>query len=254
ALALWLLGSPDQAVAAAAQATRLAERARHPFSTAFAVLSSVWVRHLRGEVGITLHEAESALAFTTEQGFPSWRAHALVLKGWAESQRGHAPAALADIEEALFTYESTGAKVWQPMFLLLHAQAASEAGLPAKALASVDRALGIAHQMGTYWWTAELLRVKGELLAARGDVPDEAARCFERALFIARNQAARSIELRVLLSQVHHLRQERARQDALDALRGAHAAFTEGFDTADLLRARALLQAGPRRTEAAPLT
>jgi class 3 adenylate cyclase/tetratricopeptide (TPR) repeat protein len=242
AMALWLLGYPDQALAAAAQAVGLAHRTRHPFSLAYALLSSIWVHQVRGEVRATLHEAQAAAAFANEQGFPSWQAHALVLTGWAQAEQGLTHEGLANIEQALHTYEITGAKIWLPQFLLWQAQALERAGRRKLALERLDRALGYAHEIGPYWWAAELFRVKGEMLAAQ-DAGQEAWRCFERALLIARSQSARSFELRACISHVRHARDAAEAQTAKRELAEVQRWFTEGHDTPDLRLARKLLGA-----------
>lgn len=245
ALGLWLLGYPDQAVAGTAQALRAAHAAtpRHPFSLAYALLSSVWVHQFRGDEALVLQEAEAATEFATEQGFPGWLAHSLVVQGWAETEQGVTERGIAHIEQALQTYEATGAKVWQPLFLLLYAQALLRAGQAVDALDSVDRALGIARDMGRYWWEAELFRVKGEvLLAISLEQRAEAQTCFKRALRIARNQSAKSLELRACGSLFRLARHLGDRAQARLELIAVHEWFTEGLNTVDLIEARELLQ------------
>ena len=245
ALALWLSGYPDQAVAQVAQALRAATaaRLRHPFTLAYALLSSVWVHQFRREGSLALLEAAAAVEFTTAQGFPTWLAHALVVQGWAEAEQGKTESGIAHIEQALLAYEATGGKVWQPCFLLLHSQALARAGQAAAALDSVTRALGLAQQMGPYWWEAELFRTRGELLlAVSAEHGGEAQSCFEQALRIARAQGAKSLELRASVSMARLARQQGRRSTATAELAAALTWFTEGFDVADLIEARELLQ------------
>ncbi len=245
ALALWLSGYPDQALAGAAQALRAAHAAklRHPFSLAYALLSSVWVHQFRAEASLAHQEAAAATEFATEHGFPTWLAHSRVVQGWAEAEQGNTKSAISHIEQALLEYKATGAKVWQPLFLLLYAQALARAGQTAAALDSVTRALGLAQEMGPYWWEAELLRVRGELLLTTSlEHAAQALTCFERALFVARNQGAKSLELRVCVSMVRLARHQGGQAQARLELATVHGWFTEGFDTADLIAAHELLQ------------
>ena len=245
ALALWLLGYPDQAVAGAAHALRVAHAAtpRHPVSLAFAMLSSVWVHQFRGEGSLALQEAEAATEFATEQGFPSWLVLGLVVQGWAEAELGRTESGIAHIEQALLSYKATGAKVWQPLFLLLHVQALSRAGQTVAALETITKALGLASDMGTYWWEAELFRVRGELLLALSmENAAEAQACFERALSIARKQCAKSLELRASVSMTRLARRQGREAQAVLDLAAVYEWFTEGFDAADLIEARELLQ------------
>ncbi|MBT2322216.1 AAA family ATPase [Variovorax paradoxus] len=244
ALALWLLGYPDQAVAGVAQAQRAAHAAtpRHPFSLGYAMASSAWVHQFRGEASLALQAAEATTDFATEQGFPSWLVHGLIVQGWAEAELGNTESGFTHIEQALLAYKATGAKVWQPLFLLLQVQALSRAGQVAEGLESVTEALGLASEMGTYWWEAELFRVRGELLLALStENAAEAQTCFERALSIARQQSAKSLELRTCVSMVRLARLHGGHAQALLELASVYEWFTEGFDAADLIEARELL-------------
>jgi predicted ATPase len=246
ALALWLLGYPDQAVAGTAQALRAAHAVtpRHPFSLGYALLSSVWVHQFRREPVIALRESEAAAEFATEQGFPTWLAHGLIVQGWAEAELGSTERGVSLGEEALATYETTGATVWKPLFSLLYAHALADGGRTADALESVTRALAIAAEMGTYWWEAELFRVRGELLLALSEGHcAEAKTCFERALSIAREQDAKSLELRACLSLARLAHDQGDEAQALLELGVVYEWFSEGFNTVDLIEAREFLQA-----------
>ena len=245
ALALWLLGYQDQALAGAAQALRAAHAAtpRHPFSLAYAMLASAWVHQFRGEASLALHEAEAATEFATEQGFPGWLAHALIVQGWAEAQLGRSESGLAHIEQGLTAYKATGAKIWQPVFLLVHVQALGRAGKTAQALELITTALALSRDMGSYWWDAEFLRVKGELLLALDETnAAEALTCFERARAIAKSQNAKSLELRACVSMArlarHHGRQGEARADLAAVCEG----FAKGSSVAELIEAREMLR------------
>jgi predicted ATPase len=246
AFGLWLSGHPDQAVADAARAQRTADAATpgHPFSRAYATTSVAWVRLFRGEASLALEAAEATTGFANEHGFPSWLVHGLVVQGWAEAELGRTESGLARIEQAGRTYEATGAKVWRPLFLLVQAQALWRVRRLAEALASINRAIDHAREMGPYWWDAELIRVKGELLLAISDLnADEAQACFERSLSIGRQQGARSLELRTCVSRARLARVQGDPAPALRELAAVHDWFTEGLDTADLIEARDLLRA-----------
>jgi predicted ATPase len=245
ALASWLLGFQDQAATAAAQALRAAHGAtpRHPFSLAYAMLSSAWVHQFHGEASLALQEAEAATEFAAEQGFPAWLAHALIVRGWAEVELGRTESGLAHIEQALLAYEATGAKVWQPLFLLLQAQALAVAGMTAEALRSVTTALRLASDMGAYWWEAEMFRVRGELLLALDQKnAAEAQTCFARARDIARTQSAKSLELRACASLARLARQHGKLAEARTELAAVCQWFTQGLNSAELIGARELLR------------
>ena len=92
------------------------------------------------------------------------------------------------------------------------------------------------------WWAAELHRLKGELLLALStDNAAEAETCFRHALDIARHQQAKSLELRAAMSLARLWQRQGKRAEAHALLAPIYGWFTEGFDTADLQEAQALL-------------
>jgi predicted ATPase len=103
-------------------------------------------------------------------------------------------------------------------------------------------ALAVTEHTGERCWEAEQYRLQGELLQARADAW-QAERCFRQALEIARHQQARSLELRAAMSLSRLWRQQGKRAEARDLLAPIYGWFTEGFDTADLQEAKALLDA-----------
>ncbi len=245
ALALSLMGYPDQARVGAAQALHLAHAItpRHAFSLAYAMLASAWVHQFRGEAALALQEARAAIEFATEQGFPTWRAHGQIIAGWAEAELGQTDSGIAQIEEALRHYQATDAKLWEPLFLLLHARALTLAGKTAEALGLITTALQIASTMGTYWFEAELHRVKGELLLALDKAnAGEAQTCFERALAVAHKQGAKALELRACISMVRLARQHGESGTATAQCAALYEWFTEGLNTVELTEARELLR------------
>ena len=254
AMGLWLLGYPDQALAGAAQAVQTAHaaRERHPFTLAYALLSSVWVRQFRGEASITLQEAAAATEFATEQGFPTWLSHSLVAQGWARAKhesprsgQGGAESGLELVDRGLLEYDATGAQVWRPLFLLLRAQTLVRCARAAEAQAAITQALALARSFGSYWWEAELHRVHGELLLAADAGNTVAARaCFDQALRISRQQSARSLELRACASLLRLTRKTATDHHAERDLKAVYDWFSEGFDSLDLQEARELLREG----------
>jgi len=136
----------------------------------------------------------------------------------------------------------TGNQAAAPMAAGFLAEAYIDVGHVKGALGSIDAGLALSEQSGTHVWDAELIRLRGEL-ALRGDPPEQAraASEFQRAAEVARRQGMRTFELRstVRLARLAAARGERA--EARSMLAPVHDAFTEGFDTPDLVEARALL-------------
>lgn len=243
AMARWLLGFPDQAVTEVGDALSAGYSAtpKQPFNLGYALLSSVWLHQFRGESTIVLDKARTAVEFATEHGFPVWYAHALMLQGWAETIEGGPADGIAMIDQALSAYDATGAVVWRPLFMLLHGESLCRAGRLSEAVAVVDHALDIAGSMIGYWWSAELNRLRGELMLMQTpDDRDAAERCFRHAIDLAAAQDAKSLELRACTS-LTRLQLDRGDTAAGAELTACYEWFAEGFGTADLVRARALL-------------
>jgi predicted ATPase len=150
--------------------------------------------------------------------------------------------AVARIRRGLADYGTTGAHLFVPYFLSLLARACLRIGEPHEGLRVIGEALERARTTGERLWEAELFRLQGELrLAASPDDVAEARDCFRSAIEIARRQAARSWELRAASSLARLLVAEGQRDEAGRTLAGVYNWFTEGFDTADLREAKALL-------------
>ena len=122
------------------------------------------------------------------------------------------------------------------------AQALANAGDVKEALGSVLQALDFAGQSDNHYFESELHRIRGELLEKTGSTADEAEGCLRKALEVARNQEARSLELRAAISLSRLLRNQGKLEEARALLSSTYGWFTEGFDTHDLKEARALLK------------
>ena len=147
----------------------------------------------------------------------------------------------------------------RPYWLTQLAEACQQAGQPEEGLTLLTEALAFVRTTDEYAWEAELYRLKGELLLQSGVqglesgvlTPDsrpwtrdaEAEACFRQALEIARRQQARSLELRAAMSLSRLWQQHGKRAEAYALLAEIHGWFSEGFDTADLREAKALLEA-----------
>jgi len=137
----------------------------------------------------------------------------------------------------------TGSVVWEPYFLGLLADAYVQDGQVGAGLATLDEALAAARGTGQRSVEAELYRLRASLLLRQPGTPQaEAEAWFQRALDFARRQEARSLELRAAMSLSRLWHQQGKRREAHDLLADVYAWFTEGFDTADLRDAKALLE------------
>jgi len=183
-----------------------------------------------------------AIALSQTQGFRLWLGAARAFRGAARAASGAGAEALTEVLDGLALAAGGGSPASAPGLLGLLAETHAAAGQRAEALANVETALAVAAQTGGHFFDAELHRLKGEiLLAAQPGIAAEAEALFCRALEIARAQEARSFELRAATSLARLLRAQGRANEAHAVLAPVYAWFTEGFDTRDLIDAKALL-------------
>jgi predicted ATPase len=165
-----------------------------------------------------------------------------MLRGWALAQQGQAQEGIAQIQQGLTAWRAIGSELARPYFLTLLAEAHQIQGEAAAGLTVLTEALTLVDITGERVWEPELYRLKGELLLqCASDNHTEAETCFHHALEIARNQQAKSFELRTATSLARLWQSQGKRQEAYDLLAPVYHWFTEGFDTADLKDAKMLL-------------
>jgi predicted ATPase len=148
---------------------------------------------------------------------------------------------IGQLRASISGFQASGARLRLPYYLWLLAQVYAQAGSPDEALAAIDEALAESRATNERWWDAELHRLRGELLLARGSDDEEVELALLRAKEIAEAQEARSLELRAAMSLARRWRNHGRSADAQRLLRGVYDWFTEGFETADLRAAQALL-------------
>jgi predicted ATPase len=196
----------------------------------------------RREVHATQEHAEATIVLATAQGFPLWVGVGSLLRGWILAQRGEAQEGIEQMHQGLRAHRGTGAELLRPYFLALLADVHGTLGEPEAGLTALAEALTLAETTGERWYEAELYRLKGELLLQQSsDDQTEAESCFHRAIAVAQSQQAKSWELRAATSLARLWYQQGKRQGAHDLLAPVYNWFTEGFDTADLKDAKALL-------------
>jgi predicted ATPase len=242
ALTLWHLGYPDQSLKRGNEALTLAQTLSHPFSLSSAGLFVGVLRQYRREARAAQENADGAIALSAEHGFTQHLAFATSLGGWAMAEQGRNEEGIAQIQEGLAALRETGAELFRPHSLSLLAESYMERGRLDDGLSALTEALAAAHEHEDRHNRAEMHRLKGELLLKHSDSNAARARgCFERAIEIARKQSAKSWELRATTSLARILAREGRREEARAMLTEIYNWFTEGFDTADLKDAKALL-------------
>ena len=241
AWALWLLGYPDQALQMTRDTLQMAQEVSHPVTLAYAMTFSVIFHQFRRETAPAKALAESALRLATEQGFGFWMAFAKILLGELV-EPGDIAAGMARTREGIAAWRATGTELFLPLFLTQLAEAYGKVGQADAGLAALDEALSIVERGGEHIWDADLYRVKGELMLLQGAAASAAEACFHQALAIARRQGAKSWELRAATSLSRLLHTQGKAAEARTLLSEVYGWFTEGFDTADLQEAKALLE------------
>ena len=237
-----LLGYPDQALKLGQEVVALAQSLSDPFSLAFASNFLIAIQLRCGEASAAQATAERQIALCVEHGFAYWQAHASVLLGGTIAAQGRGEEALAQIERGLQAVAATGGNQTREDFLVFRATACNQMGRLEDALDALARGLAATQKYGERVYEAEIHRLKGELLLKKnGTNIEEARRSFEQAIEIARNQSAKLWELRATTSLARLLSAQGHRDEASTMLSEIYNWFTEGFDTADLKDAKALL-------------
>lgn len=253
---LWLAGYPDQALQKSQAALALAQKQAYPHSVAFARSFTATVHYFRGEEQTVRELAEQGMTLCREHGFIQWLAHGTILGGWALTEQ-QAEEGMAQIRQGLATWQAIGAELARTFFLALLAEVCGKAGQTEEGLDVLAEALATVDTSGERFYEAELYRLKGELLLAQEgksekgkgerdegvEAKTEAEACFLKAIKIARRQQAKSLELRAVMSLSRLWQQQGKKREARRRLAEIYGWFTEGFDTADLQEAKALLEA-----------
>jgi predicted ATPase len=242
AQALWALGYPDQARQWSAEALAWAEALAHPFNMVFVLTGAARLHRFLREPHQVRARADAAIVLAQEQGFAQFLVQASIQRGGALAEQGQVAEGLAQIRQGLTAWQATGSYT-RPHKLALLASVYGQVGQPEEGLRTLTEALTLVEAIGERFIEAELHRLTGALLLARSaETPADAETCFQQALAIARQQQAKSWELRAAMSLSRLWQQQGKRIEAHELLAPIYGWFTEGFDTADLQEAKALLE------------
>jgi predicted ATPase len=203
---------------------------------------AAFVSQFRRDVLAVHEQAEAAIALATEQGFPLWAAWGTSLRGWALAMQGQGEEGMAQVRQGIAALRATGTVVFVTYFCTVLADVADHLGHTEEGLQALAEAHTLVEQHEERWWEAEGYRLRGVLLLHQTGTPQaEAEACFQQALDVARHQQAKSLELRAATSLARLWQQQGKRAEAHALLAPVYGWFTEGFDTADLQEAKALL-------------
>src|SRR5262249_42985564 len=222
----------------------LAYALSHPYSLVWVQSVAAIVSQFRRDVPAVYEHAEATLALSTEQGFPSWVAHGTILRGWGLAMQSRGEEGLSPVRQGIAAYRATGAVVLVSYFYTVLAEVCDHLGHTEDGLQALAEAHALVEQQEERWWETEICRLRGVLLLRRpGTAQAEAEAWLQRALGVARRQEAKSLELRAAMSLARLWQQQGKHAAARQLLAAVYGWFTEGFDTADLQEAKALLDA-----------
>jgi predicted ATPase len=237
---LLLLGRVNEAQSVAAAGLNRARDSDHRYSLGHALVSMAWFnRILRRPVQVR-EFAEAAIALSEEHGFPEWTSWGRFHRGWALAELQDLRAGVTEMEEAVIGFRELGGVPWQQSMALDLALGRVRLGNLGQALAIVETSLTHIERTGEKIDKAELLRGKAEVLLLRGE-SGSAERLLREAIDLSRVQKAQFWELRATTSLARLLASQGLRGEARTMLTEIYGCFAEGFDTAALMEAKALL-------------
>ena len=242
ALALWLLGWPDQGLDYIARSLAHARELQHAGSLIHAMDIALMYHRYRRDAAAVRTQALDMIGFSEERRLTDHLAKGHLFLGWAVAQLGDVGRGLELMRQGLSSQRAIGTKEDFPIYSHMLAETLSLAGDPSAGQEEIAAAIGEAQEIGLCVWVAELHRCQGELRLLAGARSDEAERCFETARTIAVQQKARSLELRAVRSLAALWRRDIRIEAARAALERVLGSFSEGFATRDLQEAQALLQ------------
>jgi predicted ATPase len=242
---LWCLGYPDQALVHSQEALSRAQRLSNPYILVWSQSLVANVYLLSGKATMAQQLAEASVTLAAECEVPFWGARSTFMCGVALAKQGSIAEGLVQMQQSFAAIQAAGVRLNRAYFLARLAETLIRAGQPDVALTVLVEALAFIDTSGERWWEAECYRLWGEcLLAQKGPRrgAGEAAARFQHTLDVARQQRAKSLELCAAMSLSRLWQRQGKRKAARQVLAEVYDRFTEGFDTADLQEARALLE------------
>jgi DNA-binding SARP family transcriptional activator/predicted ATPase len=242
ACCLWCLGYPEQALKRSQMALALARELGHPFTLADVLcFAGCMFNSMRMDARSFKKDADELAQLVRERNLTSWMTASIRYQGEALVMLGQVHAGIARIHEGIAAAHVEGVWLYFAETLSVLAEAQAKAGRPQDGLANLEQAFTLIDKTGERHWEPELHRLKGELLLAQGNDAG-AETSLRKALEIAREQSAKSLELRATMSLCRLWKTKAKKKLAYRELSEIYNWFTEGFDSPDLIEARQLLE------------
>jgi class 3 adenylate cyclase/tetratricopeptide (TPR) repeat protein len=238
---LWILGQVDEAVSRMTAALERADVVRHAHTSAYAWYYASVLHALRGEPAIAQSYAERCLGISERHGFHHWLGLSRAIRGICAALLDASAGRVDEVKTSLEEYQRAGYRLGLTAQFVLLCPVLLLRNEPEAALELIDHGLSIVSLNSERFFEAELYRLKASALLMRGASDNDAESFLEQALRTARNQQARSLELRAATDLARLWMNQGKRAGALDILGSTYGCFTEGFDTPDLKNANTLL-------------
>jgi predicted ATPase len=240
--ALWILGFPRAASSDAEHALKDArEIGQAP--TLMAVLSLASLTHMfLGNYAAASAQSDEVISLADEKGAALWKSWGMMNHGCVLARTSKVEEAIEATRTGISAWRSTGATTWLPQYLSYLAKAYADLGRFEEAQRTITEAMTMIEATKERWCEAEVHRTGGEI-ALMSPQPNlaQAKPFFEQALTIARQQQAKSWELRAAMSMARLWHDQGKPKQAREILAPIYGWFTEGFDTLDLKEAKAIL-------------
>jgi predicted ATPase len=239
---LWVLGYPQQAWKQVHTAFELTQASNHRHGRITNLYFIVQLHEFCRQAPAAWEQADQTIALANELGAVQWAAWATCVRGWALAAQDQPEEGIAQLHQGLEALESLDVEILKPWFLAKLGEAYGIASRPEEGLRYIDQGLDLIETTEQCFGATELYRLRGYLsLLISAAHYLEAEADFHQALDITRHQQAKSLELRAASSLAKLWQSQGRRQDAYDLLAPVYGWFIEGFDTADLRDAKALL-------------
>jgi class 3 adenylate cyclase len=239
---LWFLGFHDRAIARFRDSLITARGDFNPFTFAVTTGAFAEVHGYGGELRAMKEQLAAHLAANDQYGLAAViPGREKILDGWCRAAQGEPDGGIAMIRQGIELNSTSHYRVNSAFYASLLAKASALTGRMRQGLQILDQALSQVEQSGERFYEAELFRLKGELLKSSDADAAGIEACLYKAIEVARSQSAKSLELRATTSLACLLRDTNRRDEARTMLAEIYNWFTEGFDTADLKDAKALL-------------
>jgi predicted ATPase len=242
ALAQWMLGYPETALADADHALEDARQDGHAGTLMYAQFHTSLTNVLCAKYAAANTQSNEVVRLADEKGAALWKALATMQKGSVFALSEKVSEGIEMITSGIAAYRLTGSRVYLPIFWSHLSSAYAQLGQFDDAWRCIGEAMTAVEITKERWYEAEVNRIAGEiaLLSPEPDVA-KAEAYFARALAVAQKQEAKSWELRAAMSMARLWRDQGKPQRARELLAPIYGWFTEGFDTRDLKEAKTLL-------------